>query len=223
MALYYFYINLISRGKGDCIVDIAAYRAGEMLYCRYNKKEYDYSDKKGIIYKEVLLPLNAPQKYKNRELLWNEVEELEKLKNSQLARQIKISLQVEFDLETQIEILKQYAKENFVDKGMIADITINSENKNNPYAYILLTLREFDINREWKFKSKAEYILDTEGKKIKSNGRYRQRKIYLNDWNDKETLLSWRKNWAEACNNQFKKMKLNIKLDYRTYEHCDKK
>lgn len=218
MALYYFHLTLISRGKGQSIVDVSENRACEKLYSRYNNKIYDYSNNHHIIYKEIFLPANAPQSYNDRSILWNSVEESEKLKNSQLARQIKIALQPEIDLATQLKILRCYIKENFVSRGMVADVTVSRNKEKKLYAYILLTLREIDGGGNWKSKSKIEYVLDAKGQRVKHNGKYKQRKIYLNDWSDRETLILWRKNWADVCNNQFKKMGLKLKLDYRIFE-----
>lgn len=211
-------MTLISRGKGQSVVDVAANRACERLYSRYSNKIYDYSNNHHIIYKEIFLSANAPRSYNDRTILWNSVEEAEKLKNSQLARQIKLALQPEIDLSTHLKILRRYIEENFINRGMIADVTVSRTKDKKLCAYILLTLREIDANGDWKPKSKIEYVLDAKGHRVKHNGKYKQRKIYLNDWGDRETLIAWRKNWADVCNNQFKKMGLNLKLDYRIFE-----
>ena len=40
--------------------------------------EKNYSHKRGIEYAEILLPENAPEEFKDRNTLWNSVEEVEK-------------------------------------------------------------------------------------------------------------------------------------------------
>jgi hypothetical protein len=53
------------------------------------------------------------------------VEAKEKRKDARLAREIELALQTEFDLREQIELLREYVKENFVDKGMIVDFAMH--------------------------------------------------------------------------------------------------
>ena len=65
--------------------------------------EYD-----GIAHAEILLPQNAPQEFSNRSVLWNNVEKIEKSKNSQLAREIEIALPKELDREKQINLVRDY-------------------------------------------------------------------------------------------------------------------
>ncbi|WP_433168123.1 MobA/MobL family protein [Treponema putidum] len=86
--------------------------------------------------------------------LWNSVEKIEKSKNSQLAREIEISIPKELDREKQIELVKGYVKENFVNVGMCADIALHDKNDGNPHAHILLTMRPFNEDTTWGAKSK---------------------------------------------------------------------
>jgi len=48
----------------------------------------------------------------------------------------------ELDREKQIELVRNYVKENFVNVGMCADIAIHDKNDGNPHAHILLTMRK---------------------------------------------------------------------------------
>jgi len=89
--------------------------------------------------------------------------------HSQTAREIDIALPIEFDLQEQIELVRDYVKENFVDKGMCADFAIHDKKDGNPHAHIMLTTREVSVN-------------GFEGKN--------------RDWNNKELLEQWRENWA---------------------------
>ena len=68
------------------------------------------------------MPQNAPQEFLDRGTLWNSVEKIEKSKNSQLAREIEVALPKELDREKQINLVREYVKENFVKVGMCADI-----------------------------------------------------------------------------------------------------
>ena len=59
-----------------------------------------------------------------------------KAKNSQLAREIEIALPVELDREQQIQLVREYVKENFVSVGMCADFVIHDKSYGNPHAHI---------------------------------------------------------------------------------------
>ena len=118
MAIYHLSIKIISRGKGKSAVAASAYRSGEKIKNEYDGIVHDFTRKGGIAHTEILLPQNAPQEFVNRSVLWNSVEKIEKSKNSQLAREIEIALPKELDREKQIELVREYVKENFVKVGM---------------------------------------------------------------------------------------------------------
>ena len=52
----------------------AAYRSGEKLYNEENGITHDFTRKKGVVHKEIILPDCAQQEYYDREVLWNEVQ-----------------------------------------------------------------------------------------------------------------------------------------------------
>jgi hypothetical protein len=85
MAIYHLSIKIHSRSKGASAVAKAAYRAAELLKSEYDGREHDYTRKRGVIYKEILLPEHAPPEYADRAVLWNAVEKAETPKNAQLA------------------------------------------------------------------------------------------------------------------------------------------
>ena len=160
MAIYYLHTKIISRPKGKSSVGASAYRSGEKLYNKRDGLEHDYTRKKGVVYKEILAPSNAPNWATNREILWNEVENIEKSKNSQLAREIDVALPIELNLEKQIDLLKNYVQEIFVDNGMVADIVIHDKKDGNPHAHIMLTMRPFNENGEWGAKANIKAKID---------------------------------------------------------------
>ncbi len=109
---------------------------------------------------------------KNRELLWNKVEATEKQKNASLFRKIKIVLPKELTLEQQINLVQDFTKERFINKGMIADINLHHK-KNISHAHIMTTLRRVE-NGKFGIKDSA--------------------------WNHKRSLLNCYKNWAKIQN-----------------------
>jgi len=219
MAIYHLSIKIISRGKGKSAVAASAYRSGEKIKNEYDGIVHDFTRKGGIAHTEILLPQNAPQEFANRSVLWNSVEKIEKSKNSQLAREIEIALPKELDREKQIELVRNYVKENFVDVGMCADIAIHDKNDGNPHAHILLTMRPLNEDKTWGAKSKKEYIFDEKGEKVKlKNGNYKTRKIDTVDWNEQEKAEEWRKAWADIINKCLEENSIQDKVDHRSYQ-----
>ncbi|RRD92403.1 conjugal transfer protein TraA [Clostridiales bacterium COT073_COT-073] len=219
MAIYHLCIKIISRGKGKSAVAASAYRSGEKIKNEYDGIVHDFTRKGGIAHTEILLPQNAPQEFSDRGTLWNSVEKIEKSKNSQLAREIEIALPKELDREKQIELVREYVKENFVKVGMCADIALHDKNDGNPHAHILLTMRPLNKDKTWGAKSKKEYILDENGEKVKlKNGNYKTRKINTVDWNEQDKAEEWRKSWADITNKYLEKNSIQEKVDHRSYQ-----
>lgn len=191
MAIYHFSAQIISRKQGRSSVASASYRAGEKLHDERTDLTFDYTKKRGIEHKEILAPSNSPEWISDRQKLWNEVEKVEKRSDAQLSREINIALPRELNLENQIKLTKEFVNDNFVNKGMVADISIHSTKSDNPHAHIMLTLRELDE--------------DGFGKKNR-------------EWNKKDLLEQWRESWAEYANRALEKENINERIDHRTLE-----
>ena len=218
MAIYHLSIKIISRGKGKSAVAASAYRSGEKIKNEYDGIVHDFTRKGGIAHTEIILPQNAPQEFSDRGKLWNSVEKIEKSKNSQLAREIEIALPKELNREKQIELVREYVKENFVKVGMCADIALHDKNEGNPHCHILLTMRPLNKDKTWGAKSKKEYILDENGEKVKlKNGNYKTRKINTVDWNEQDKAEEWRKAWADITNKYLEENSIQNKVDHRSY------
>ena len=202
----------------------AAYRSGEKLTAMYDGIVHDYTRKRGIVYKEILLPKHAPKGYMNREVLWNSVEEIEKSKNSQLSREVEIAIPKELSPDVRIALVKEYCQKTFVDVGMCADICIHEPNKKkgeeNPHAHIMLTMRPIDSDGGWGAKSRKEYILDRNEERIydKKKRQYKCRKINTVDWNDREKAEHWRSAWADIANQYLKGSEVVDRIDHRSFE-----
>ena len=190
MAIYHMSIKITSRGKGKSAVSAAAYRAGEKITNEYDGVTHDFTKKGGVVFKEILLPDNAPADYKDRAVLWNAVEKIEKAKNSQLAREIELALPKELSYMQNVNLVREYVRKNFVSAGMCAYIAIHDKNDGNPHAHILLTLRPFNEDRTWGDKQKKEYILDKNGEKIydKKKRSYKCKSIPSTDWNEQTNV-----------------------------------
>lgn len=131
MAIYHLHAQIIKRSSGRSAVAAAAYRAGEKLHNEYDGITHDYTRKTGVIHTEIMLPENAPREYAERSTLWNAVEKSEKRCDAQTARELDIALPCELDRQEQIELMRDYIKENFVDKGMCADFAVHDKQDDN--------------------------------------------------------------------------------------------
>lgn len=219
IAIYHCSIKIISRGKGKSAVAAAAYRSGEKLINNYDGITHDYTRKSGIAHTEILLPSHAPPDFQNRSALWNSVEKIEKSKNSQLAREIELAIPKELPPEQQIELVREYVKDNFVSVGMCADIAIHDKKDGNPHAHIMLTMRPLNENGEWGAKSKKEYITDKNGERIKlKNGNFKTKKVDTVDWNEQSKAELWRSKWAELANKYLEQNSIADRIDHRSFE-----
>lgn len=200
MAIYHLSATTISRGKGQSAIASASYRSGEKLYSeRYNQTNFYAREVKPVAF--ILTPEHAPAYASNREKLWNAVERVEKSSNAQLAREFNIALPVELNHAEQEDLVREYVQENFVSRGMVADVAIHRDDENNPHFHLMTTIRPFNPDGSWGKKSTKVYLLDEKGNKQKTeNGHVRSRKEYTTDWNNKETFNQWRKNWANLTN-----------------------
>ena len=118
MAIYHMQAKVVSRGSGRSAVAASAYMSCSRMYNDYDGIQHDYTRKHGLIYQEVLLPPMASPEWKDREQLWNAVEENEKTKDSRLAREFVVALPVELDKDSNISLLQDFIKKNFVDMGL---------------------------------------------------------------------------------------------------------
>ncbi len=157
MAIYHCSIMIIGRTGGRSAVASAAYRSGERLYNDETGITHDFSRKRGVVLNEILLPENAPQRYLDRELLWNEVQKMEVRSDAQFAREVEVALPVEMTRAEQITCVRDFIQENFVRKGMIADWALHDKGDGNPHAHILLTVRGLDEKQNWEKKTQSVF------------------------------------------------------------------
>lgn len=105
----------------------------------------------------------APSEWNDRKQLWNAVEETEKTKDSRLAREFVVALPVELDKDSNISLLQDFIKKNFVDMEMCADFAIHDTDGHNPHVHILLTVRPLNENGTWQYKTEKEYLCIKDG------------------------------------------------------------
>ena len=158
MAIYHLEAKVVGQGAGRSAVAASAYLSCSRLYNDYDGVQHDYTRKQGLVWQQVFLPEYAPQEWRDREKLWNAVEEVETAKDSRLAREFIVALPIELSREQQIELLQAFIREQFVSDGMCADAAIHDTDGHNPHAHILLTVRPLDKQGHWQYKTEKEYL-----------------------------------------------------------------
>ena len=146
MAIYRLSSKSIGRSGSKSSVACAAYRAGEKLYDERIEKSFSYERKQGIYQNDILLPDSAPERLRDRGKLWNEVEKSETRINASLAKEYQLALPHEISHAEKIKLAKEFAKEQFVDKGLGVDIAFHDFEKDNPHCHIMVTTRTIDEN-----------------------------------------------------------------------------
>lgn len=215
----HFDIKITQRSKRQSAVAGAAYQSGDTLFSEYDQKRKSYSEKRGILYTEIMLPENAPPEYADRNTLWNAVEKIENQWNSQLARRFVLALPVEVPAEKYSQMLQEYCNEHFVSKGMCCDFAIHDTGKGNPHCHIMLTLRAMDEQGKWLPKSRKVYDLDEHGERIKlPSGNWKSHKENTVDWNEQWHGAVWRQGWQDTQNKFLEAANRPERVDLRSYE-----
>jgi hypothetical protein len=232
MSIYHCSIKNISRSSGRSAVACAAYRSGEELEDLETGITHDYRKKTGIAFAEIFLCKNAPERFQNREELWNEVEKIEKAADARLAREIEVAIPQELSLEEMKNLVAGYAK-MLTEEGMCVDAAIHLK-VGNPHAHLMCTTRKIKADGTWDQKEKKVYALDEFGNKIPvidpetgeqkigARGRriWKRVTVAANDLNAKENVEKWRKMWSEHCNAY---LEPEQQIDHRSYERQGKK
>lgn len=187
---YHYSAQVISRADGRSAVSAAAYRATEKMIDTRTGEIHDFTKKELATFSEIMMPENAPTRFQNRAVLWNEVEATEKRKDSQLAREFNIALPNELSDSQQVDLMREFVRLAFVEKGMIADVNRHS-NKGNYHFHVMTTMRS----------------VSEEGFGQKNR-----------DWNRKELLVEWRKLWADVANEHLLKAGHEARLDHRSLQ-----
>ncbi|MBU8732508.1 MobA/MobL family protein [Cytobacillus oceanisediminis] len=217
MSLFYLTVRNLNKGTQSAVA-AAAYRSNESIYSERDNETKSYKEREVKPDSFILAPSHAPEWVNDREKLWNEVEKVEKNWNARLAREVLVALPIELSNEKQKEMLMEYVKENFVDEGMVADVSIHRDKVNNPHAHIMLTVRPFNEDGTWGNKKKKEYIKENGEYVLNEKGEKKYKTISLTNWDQKETLINWRKNFAEKVNEWYLKNGVNEKISHESYE-----
>jgi len=195
VAVYRFSAQVIGRSTGRSATGAAAYRAGVLITDERSGLAHDYRRRGGVAHAEILAPANSPDWVQDRVRLWNTVEQVERRKDAQLAREILMSLPHELNEGERHALIKNFVEKEFVSRGMVADLAIHDPDREgdnrNHHAHIMLTMRSLSE--------------DGFGKKDRS-------------WNETSLLEHWRERWAEEQNAALERSGHDVQGDHRSLE-----
>ncbi|WP_245450638.1 MobQ family relaxase [Neorhizobium sp. SOG26] len=195
IAIYRFSAQIISRSAGRSATAAAAYRAGVLIEDRRTGQVHDYDRRSGVVHAEIMAPEATPAWMMDRTALWNAVEIAEKRRDAQLSREVQLALPHELDAAQRLSLVRDYVRQAFVVRGMIADIAIHAPHRQgddrNHHVHVMLTMREITA--------------DGFGKKDRT-------------WNDTSLIEHWRETWQEAVNHALERVGHATRVDHRSLE-----
>ncbi len=128
MAIPFARIKIIGRSRGFNACQIASYNSNTQIKDHRINKTFYFKGDNTNIYHAIILNDNISQKFKNAEVLMNEVERCEKRKDSQLLKEYLIALpsEVEISLNDRIELtLRFIQKMNFIENELGIQVDIH--------------------------------------------------------------------------------------------------
>jgi ATP-dependent exoDNAse (exonuclease V) alpha subunit len=150
LAIFYFQSTSISRGAGRSAVAAAAYRSGERLRDERTGKLHNHSRRTDVMHKEILLPAGLDAEripwVHNRSQLWNMAEQVERRRNSRIAREFQLGLPHELTAAQRLELARNFSQ-FLADRYHVAvDLAVHDPrpqgDPRNFHAHLMLTSRE---------------------------------------------------------------------------------
>lgn len=191
MAIYHLSAKVHTRASGASAVAAAAYRAREHLVDARTGEAHDYQRRGGVDGAEIHAPDDAPAWALDRSQLWNEVEAAERRKDAQVAREVVVALPVELNQQQRRTLVREFVRDEFTARGMVADVAFHGGRSHNPHAHVLLTTRRIGP--------------DGFGKKERA-------------WNDRALMKTWREEWGAYANRELDAAGRPERIDHRTLE-----
>lgn len=199
MAIYSLNAEIVSRGKGDSSVGAAAYQSRSRMVDMRTGEVHDYSrNANELLFEGIYAPKDTPDWARDRESLWNHVEQFERRKDAQLARRFIIALPHELTPEQNRYAVQDFVRENFTRRGFIADVAIHAPgaegDNRNYHAHVLVVMRKMDGQ---EFAAKKERLNVTERK---------------------DELQAVRQSWERIGNRHLERHGFEPSLDHRSLE-----
>lgn len=189
VTYYHSGISMISRGSGKSVASRAAYICGCTVFDSYCGVPYR-NHRIDVVYCEVVLPMDAPQEYKDVQTLVTAIDQSEKRRDAQTAREVIFALPKELPSDRQIDLARQCVRTFWVDRGMCTLLAIHDKGDNKLHAHVLLTMRN----------------VSSKGFGLKNR-----------EWNSKKLYHEWRQFLAETINFELRQKGLDARVSAESY------
>jgi len=212
MPVYFLRAKHISRGKGARVTRAAAYRAGERIRDERTREVYDFSQRRDVAYKEVVLPADLAGRAdmawtQDRSTLWNAAEYSGLRWNSRLAREWLVLLPPELTPAERTVLVRNFASELAGKYRCAVDLCVHEPrpgaDSRNHHAHLLMTTRT--VTPEGLG---ARTALELSGRERHQAG--------LGPTRDEFLLL--RERWADLTNEALRQAGLAARVDHRSFE-----
>jgi hypothetical protein len=213
------------------VVSAAAYRsagrlthrdAGDRARCR----TFDYSNKPGVVHTDILVPADAPEWSRDRQTLWQAVEDAERRRDAQLARELLLTLPRDVPLRESVSAAKAFVDRECVSLGMVADVCVHGygaplDPKHPAQGARLAEILEpgwpiYDLPRgrrlpeappdgphAWRLDDGRLLVFQPHVhvlltlRPLSTDGRFANK---AREWSSKRQLYAWRESWERSVN-----------------------
>jgi ATP-dependent exoDNAse (exonuclease V) alpha subunit len=229
MATFHLRAKIIQRSNGQSAVKSASYRHAQRLYDERLGKAFSYTQKADVVHSAILAPEGAPAWVFDRSQLWNRVEMSETRINSQVAREIEISIPRELSPDQRVALVHEFIRSEYVARGMVADIAIHTpiggDGIEQPHAHVMLTMRRLDGTTKSGFAKKKERGWN-EDPAVEAALREAKDAFRANETPElaervaaldvQRNIHQWRASWARHVNDALATAGAAARVDHRT-------
>jgi hypothetical protein len=199
------------RSGGSSAVSAAAYRAGERIQDERTGRTYDHTDRRDVLYKEIMLPGSiegADMDWaRSRSQLWNAAERAETRINARVAREYLVALPVELDAAQRLALVRGFSRELTERYRFALDLAVHAprdfpgSDPRNFHAHLLATTRE----------------ITAQGLTVKTSLELNDAKRHsLGLGPAIHELLYVRERWATVTNEALRDAHIDARVDHRT-------
>ncbi|HWM66644.1 MAG TPA: MobA/MobL family protein, partial [Steroidobacteraceae bacterium] len=212
MAAYFLRSTHISRNKGAVATRAAAYRSGERIKDERTGQIHDFSDRRDVAYKEVVLPSDLAGQpdmawAQDRAILWNAMEHAGTRRNARVAREWLVLVPPELTPDQRVRLVRTFATDLSNKYRCAVDCAIHQPrpgaDPRNYHAHLLMTTREVSPDGIG-----ARTTLELGGRERFQRGLGPSRDEYL----------AIRERWAQVTNEALREAGLNLRVDHRSFE-----
>jgi ATP-dependent exoDNAse (exonuclease V) alpha subunit len=211
VAIYHLSVKPITRASGRSATAAAAYRSAERITDHTSGEVFDYTRKRGVDHREIVLPTAAAKRdinwARDREQLWNAAERAENRTNSRVAREYEIALPHELNKAARLELVRTFAHELADRYGVGVDFSIHKPHRagdeRNHHAHVLTTTRMVEA-------------IGLGGKSEIEWSDANRRKAGLKP--AKEEISALRERWAQLTNEALEAAHTKARVDHRSLE-----